>query len=74
MRLMAPAEFIETYFAPKSRPSVATVQRWITNDQIPGARRMGGKLLFVDADEFEAGGNEIVRRVLRDVSRAKTGS
>lgn len=73
MSLMAPAEFVEQYFSPKSRPSLATVQRWLANGDIPG-RKIGPKMIFVDTDAFEASGNELVEKVLRDVARPKTRS
>lgn len=68
MPLMEPREFVETFFAANSRPSVSTVHRWISRGEIPG--RKIGKLVFVDSDAFEAKGNELVEKVLRNVSRA----
>ena len=68
MPLLSIQEYCEKLFTPDSRPSHATVRRWIREGDLAGRRI--GKKFFVDSAAVDSGGNPLVERILRDVARA----
>lgn len=61
-------EFKVRYFGDSKHPSLSTLRRLADKGDIP-TRRLG-KRYFVDSVAFEADGNPVLEKVLRDVSRA----
>jgi hypothetical protein len=53
-----------TEFAPGSRPTAATVRRWIDGEKLPGGEKIGTKY-YVDLDVWHARGNPLVLKVLQ---------
>lgn len=68
MCLISPQEFIAKEFSADSAPHEHTVRRWIENGYLPG-RRIGSRH-YIDDTAFQANGNPIVEKVLRDVARS----
>lgn len=63
MNLLTTDAWLERYFDPSSRPSVATLQRWLRDGKIPG-KKVGGTW-FIDEHEWLADGDDLVSRVLK---------
>lgn len=61
-KLMTVREWRERYFTAASAPSELTVRRWLQSGEVPG-RKIGGNW-YVDEQEWLAGGDELVARVL----------
>ncbi len=68
MSLVHIREYIRKTFSIESAPHEHTVRRWIATGKIPG--RQIGCTWYVDSIAFEANGNPLVAKVLRDVSRS----
>lgn len=64
MRLIEYRQFAEKYFAPESRPSDITMQRWLRTGALPG--RKIGNTWYVDEHAFVVNGDELVLKVLRN--------
>lgn len=62
MKLMSIPEWQATYFTPTSAPSDFTVRRLLREGKLPG-RKVGGEW-FIDDQVWQAGDDELVRRVL----------
>jgi len=63
MKLLTTDRWLDVYFEAASRPSVATLQRWLRDGKIPG-KKVGGTW-FVDEHEWLADGDDLVERVLK---------
>lgn len=73
--LLEANEFVLRNFADGSRPSRATLMRWFSKGQIPGARKVGGKW-YVDEAQFagkqplppskDAAVNKMVEMILKN--------
>jgi hypothetical protein len=61
-------EFKARYFGESKHPSLSTVRRWARDGDIP--TRKIRRCFFVDVIAFEANGNPVLEKVLRDVARA----
>lgn len=61
-------EFKTKYFGESKHPSLSTLRRLADKGEIPNRRL--GKRYFVDVAAFEADGNPVLEKVLRDVSRS----
>jgi hypothetical protein len=61
-------DFKLKFFGTSKHPSLTTLRRLAQKGEIPNRRL--GKLYYVDAAAFEADGNPILAKVLRDVSRS----
>lgn len=62
MNLMTPTAWAEKYFEEGSRPSEATMRRWLGSGEIVG-RKVGGNW-YVDEHAWLANGDALVERVL----------
>jgi len=60
---MTTEKWLDRYFDPSSRPSVATLQRWLRDGKIP-AKKVGGTW-FIDEHAWLADGDDLVERVLK---------
>lgn len=60
---MTPNAWAEKYFADGSRPSEATLRRWLSSGQVPG-RKVGGSW-YVDEHAWLADGDPLVEHALR---------
>jgi len=63
MKLLTADKWLQKYFDDNSRPSVATLQRWLRDGKIPG-KKVGGTW-FIDEHEWLADGDLLVERVLK---------
>jgi hypothetical protein len=63
MKLLTTDRWLDVYFEADSRPSVATLQRWLRDGKIPG-KKVGGTW-FIDEHEWLADGDDLVGRVLK---------
>lgn len=63
MHLMTTEKWLHRYFDPSSRPSIATLQRWLRDGKIP-AKKVGGTW-FIDEHAWLADGDDLVERVLK---------
>jgi len=63
MHLMTAEKWLDRYFDPSSRPSIATLQRWLRDGKIP-AKKVGGTW-FIDEHAWLADGDDLVARVLK---------
>lgn len=63
MKLLTTDRWLDVYFDAHSRPSVATLQRWLRDGKIPG-KKVGGTW-FIDEHEWLADGDDLVERVLK---------
>jgi len=63
LRLLTPSAWAAKYFAAGSRPSPATVRRWILSGEVPG-RKIGGSW-YIDELSWLAGGDALVEHVLK---------
>ncbi len=63
MHLMTTEKWLDRYFDPSSRPSIATLQRWLRDGKIP-AKKVGGTW-FIDEHAWLADGDDLVERVLK---------
>ena len=63
MKLLTTDRWLDVYFDTDSRPSVATLQRWLRDGKIPG-KKVGGTW-FIDEHEWLADGDDLVERVLK---------
>lgn len=63
MKLLAAGKWLQKYFDDTSRPSVATLRRWLRDGKIPG-KKVGGTW-FIDEHEWLADGDLRVERVLK---------
>lgn len=61
-------EFKERFFGDSKHPSLSTLRRLADKGEIPNRRL--GKRYFVDVTAFEADGNPVLEKVLRDVARS----
>lgn len=61
-------EFKERYFGESKHPSLSTLRRLAGKGAIPNKRV--GKRYFVDVNAFDANGNHVLEKVLRDVARS----
>lgn len=61
-------EFKLRFFGESKHPSLSTLRRLADRGEIPNRRL--GKRYFVDVIAFEAAGNPVLEKVLRDVARA----
>lgn len=61
------ADFKKRYFGDGKHPSLATLRRLAAKNVLPN--RPLGKLYYIDWIAFEANGNKILEKALRDVSR-----
>lgn len=62
VRLIKPEAWAEKHFVEGSRPSEATVGRWMREGKVP-ARKIGGSW-FVDELAWLAGDDDLVQQVL----------
>lgn len=64
--LVSIRDYRERLFPPESRPTAATVRRWILNGVIPArAVRRLGKRYFIDLSKLDSGPvNSLVEKVL----------
>lgn len=62
MKLMLPPLWAEKYFDDASRPAEITIERWLRSGKLPG-RKVGGRW-YVDEHAWQAGDDDLVRRVL----------
>lgn len=60
--LLTANAWAEKYFDPSSRPAEITLQRWLRSGKIPG-RKVGGTW-YVDEHAWQAGDDDLVRKVL----------
>jgi len=63
MKLLTADKWLHKYFDDTSRPSAATLQRWLRDGKIPG-KKVGGTW-FIDEHEWLADGDLLVERVLK---------
>jgi len=63
MNLLTTDQWLLRYFDASSRPSVATLQRWLRDGKIPG-KKVGGTW-FIDEHAWLADGDDLVERVLK---------
>lgn len=63
MKLLTADKWLNKYFDDTSRPSVATLQRWLRDGKIPG-KKVGGTWC-IDEHEWLADGDLLVERVLK---------
>lgn len=63
MKLLTTEAWLERYFDPTCRPSLAQTQRWLRDGKIPG-KKVGGTW-FIDEHEWLADGDDLVERVLK---------
>jgi len=66
VRLLTASAWAEKYFAEGSRPAEITLARWLRSGKIPG-RKVGGTW-YVDEHAWQAGDDELVRKVLDEAS------
>lgn len=65
MRLIRAKTFAERYFDAEDAPDERTVRAWVEAQIVAG--KVVGRLTYVDADAFEAGGftgNELADKIL----------
>jgi predicted site-specific integrase-resolvase len=60
---MTTEKWLDRNFDPSSRPSIATLQRWLRDGKIP-AKKVGGTW-FIDEHAWLADGDDLVARVLK---------
>ena len=69
MSLVSIEQFVSDAFAEGSRPTTATVRRWIESGDVPGRRI--GKLFFVDYASWQSRSNPIASRILNSARVSK---